>query len=85
MPRAKQTKPGAAIDTAAASRKAKTQPMLTHERIAEDMAAFKKAGGRVEVLGVTRTLTKIDAAPAAESTPAPVPASAKRPAGKASR
>ena len=26
---------------------------LTHERIAADMAAFSKAGGRVEVLGVT--------------------------------
>ncbi len=26
---------------------------LTHERIAADLAAFSKAGGRVEVLGVT--------------------------------
>ena len=78
MPRTKQTKPGAAIDTAAASRKAKTQPTLTHERIAEDMAAFKKAGGRVEVLGVTRTLTKIDAAPAATSSPAAVQTRARK-------
>ncbi|MEZ0469719.1 hypothetical protein [Luteimonas salinilitoris] len=33
---------------------------LTSERISADLAAFRKSGGRVEVLGVTRTLTKID-------------------------
>ncbi|WP_144816037.1 hypothetical protein [Aerolutibacter ruishenii] len=26
---------------------------LTHERLAEDIAAFRKAGGKVEVLGHT--------------------------------
>lgn len=43
---------------------------LTSERIAEDLAAFRRAGGRIEVLGVTRTLTRIegDTPPA---TPAP--------------
>lgn len=35
---------------------------LTSERISADLAAFRKSGGRVEVLGVTRMLTKIDGA-----------------------
>ncbi|HEY1141393.1 MAG TPA: hypothetical protein VGE88_14500 [Lysobacter sp.] len=33
---------------------------LTHERIAADMAAFSKAGGKVEVLGVTPLRRKTD-------------------------
>ena len=33
---------------------------LTSERISSDLDAFRKAGGRVEVLGNTRVLTKID-------------------------
>ena len=33
---------------------------MTHERIAADLDAFHKAGGRIEVLGTTRVLTKID-------------------------
>ena len=39
---------------------------MTSERIAEDLKAFRKAGGRIEVLGATRVLTRIDevAAPA---------------------
>ena len=41
---------------------------MTHERIAADMEAFKKAGGRIEVLGTTRVLTKVDQ-------PGPPPAS----------
>ncbi len=36
---------------------------LTSERIAEDLAAFRRAGGRIEVLGVTRTLTRIEGEP----------------------
>jgi len=38
--------------------------LITHERIAADMAAFSKAGGKVEVLGVTplRRKLKDDAA-----------------------
>lgn len=41
--------------------------LVTHERIAADMAAFSKAGGQVEILGVTplrRKHAKDDAAPA---------------------
>lgn len=49
---------------------------ITHERIAADLEAFRKAGGRIEVLGVTRTLKKID--PGADATPQPVPAKPKR-------
>lgn len=32
---------------------------LTHEKIADDVAAFQRAGGKIEVLGVTRTLRTI--------------------------
>lgn len=45
------------------SRKPKQSPTLTHERIADDMDAFRKSGGKIEVLGTTRTLTRIDADP----------------------
>ena len=43
---------------------------LTSERIAEDLAAFRRAGGRIEVLGVTRTLTRIEG-DTPSATPAP--------------
>ncbi|MCD9033066.1 hypothetical protein LDO32_15155 [Luteimonas sp. Y-2-2-4F] len=33
---------------------------ITRDRIEADLAAFRKAGGRIEVLGVTRSLTRID-------------------------
>ena len=36
---------------------------VTSERIEEDLDAFRKAGGRIEVLGTTRSLTRIDAEP----------------------
>lgn len=32
---------------------------LTHEKIADDLAAFQRAGGRIEVLGNTQTLKSI--------------------------
>jgi hypothetical protein len=35
---------------------------LTSTRIAADLDAFRKAGGEIEVLGVTRVLTKLEAA-----------------------
>jgi len=38
---------------------------LTHERIAADMAAFSKAGGQVEILGVTPLRRKPEKAVAA--------------------
>lgn len=36
------------------------QKRLTSDRISADLADFEKAGGRVEVLGVTRVLKKVD-------------------------
>lgn len=45
---------------------------MTSERIANDLAQFRKSGGRIEVLGTTRTLTKVDA-PAAPPAPEAVP------------
>ena len=36
--------------------------VLTSERISDDLAAFEDAGGRIEVLGTTRVLTKVDEA-----------------------
>jgi hypothetical protein len=42
---------------------------ITSNRIAADLDAFRKAGGEIEVLGVTRVLTKLE--------PADVPEAAK--------
>ena len=42
---------------------------LTSDRIADDIEAFQSSGGRIEVLGITRTLKKLDdsvEAPAAQ-------------------
>lgn len=33
---------------------------LTHERLDEQLEAFRKAGGKIEVLGTTRSLRNID-------------------------
>lgn len=44
---------------AAAENVAPRNNALTHQRLADDMAAFQKAGGRIEVLGNTRSLKKI--------------------------
>jgi|GEM_PF-574955 len=57
-------------------RKSKDKPALTHERIAEDLETFRKSGGTIEVLGTTRTLSKID--PDDDSSPPPRPANAPR-------
>ncbi len=46
---------------------------LTSERIADDLAAFQRTGGKIEVLGITRTLRSIQPpdAPAAQAQSAP--------------
>ena len=55
---------------------------LTSERIAEDLQAFESSGGHIEVLGVTRVLTKIeDAAPPASTPPLPARARSGRGGG----
>ena len=48
---------------------------LTRERLNEQMRAFRAAGGKVEVLGTTRSLQNIDlpASPQASSAPAATP------------
>lgn len=42
------------------------QSALSHESLAADLAAFRKSGGKIEVLGNTNTLKKISEAKAAE-------------------
>lgn len=54
---------------------------VTSERIAADLAAFRKSGGRIEVLGNTRSLTKIDP----DGTNPPPDAAAEKPAAKKAR
>lgn len=52
---------------------------VTSERIEADLAAFREAGGKVEVLGVTHTLKKLDGASAqAATTPVGVSSGARR-------
>lgn len=51
---------------------------LTHDKIADDLAAFQRAGGTIEVLGTTHTLKSIPPPPtpaAREELPAAKPAS----------
>ena len=56
---------------------------VTSERIAEDLATFRASGGRIEVLGNTRSLTKIGLDPALEAA-APPAKDAQGAAGKPS-
>ena len=58
------------------SRKTDQRAPPTHERIAADIEAFRKGGGKIEVLGVTRSLLRIgeqpgDPAPALPAKSAP--------------
>lgn len=80
MPRPRKSPPEASIPPSNTShlfgpRKAGDRgAAVTSERIAEDLAAFQRKGGRIEVLGNTRTLTRIDPGPAP---PAPAPTEGK--------
>lgn len=47
--------------------------VLTRERIAEHMDAFRKAGGTIEVLGTTRALQRIGLPAEAQPTPPVAP------------
>ena len=58
-------------------RKPKTPVEVTHERIAEDLEAFRLAGGKIEVLGVTRSLLRIGVDGDAQA-PTPAPPAAPR-------
>ncbi|WP_394000093.1 hypothetical protein ACF3M1_09540 [Luteimonas sp. WGS1318] len=57
-----------------AERKSKQAPALSHDRIAADIAAFRKAGGKVEVLGNTPIQRRVT--PAAGNAAAATPAAA---------
>jgi hypothetical protein len=55
-----------------AGRKAKEHAAVTHDSITADIAAFRKAGGAIERLGVTRSLLRIGRDD--DESPAPLPA-----------
>lgn len=90
MPRTKKPVPAPATAPAAVAtavppsktshlfspRKPTERNAITHERIAADLEAFRKAGGEIEVLGVTRSLKKIDGG--GDDTPPPAPAKPRR-------
>ncbi|MBD9368505.1 hypothetical protein [Xanthomonas sp. XNM01] len=46
--------------TQRSSAASKAVGVLTSDQINRDLAAFRKAGGRIEVLGNTRVLTRVD-------------------------
>ncbi|MFC0676739.1 hypothetical protein ACFFGH_02580 [Lysobacter korlensis] len=46
---------------------------ITSERIADDLAAFRRNGGRIERLGTTRVLTRVDEATTNAPRPVAVP------------
>lgn len=48
--------------------------LLTSERIADDLNAFQKSGGAIEVLGITQVLKKLgETGTGSGSTPSPTP------------
>lgn len=49
---------------------------ITRERLAADLEAFRRAGGKIEVMGITRSLHRIDADAKAGAVPAPAPKTA---------
>jgi hypothetical protein len=68
MPRPKKTPAAPAVPPSKtshlfSSRKANERAPITHERVAADIEAFRKSGGKIEILGVTRSLLRVDATP----------------------
>ena len=47
-----------------APRKANDRTPVTREAIEADMEAFQRAGGKIEVLGITRALNSVSMGPA---------------------
>ena len=82
MTRAKKSTTSASLQPSktshlfASSRKSGERSPVTRERIADDIAKFRKAGGKIEVLGMTRALQRIGTEPANPADPPP-PAPAK--------
>jgi len=54
-------------------RERKRAPAMTSERIASDLEAFRRSGGKIEVLGTTLSLKRIGR----EQAPPPVPSRAR--------
>ncbi|GAB3381656.1 hypothetical protein [Lysobacter fragariae] len=65
-------------DDKAFRRKEPDSRLLTSERIADDIQAFRQAGGHIEVLGVTRVLTKLEDTVADATAPARPAAGTRR-------
>ena len=87
MPRPKNPRPpGATPPVIAPSktshlfsrRKVTTKGPITRETIEADLAAFREAGGKIEVLGHTRNLQRIGIEPGAAPTTPPAPAKRRR-------
>ena len=70
-----QTRQPATRRTRTSSRKTNAASMLTSERIAADLAAFRKSGGKIEVLGNTKVFQSMGPMAAASKAKA---ASAKK-------
>ena len=92
MPRASKPKPGTTTPPAFtpsktshlfATRKVAAKGPITRETIAADLEAFHQSGGKIEVLGTTRSLQHIGLP--AEAEPAPVVAPAAGRARKSTR
>lgn len=66
--------------TRTSARKGDRSTSLTSERIADDLAAFRKDGGKIEVLGNTQVFKSIGPMASASKTKA---AAAKKPAASA--
>lgn len=62
-------------------RKEDKRKTLTHEQIANDLDAFKRAGGKIEVLGNTLTLRTIPISARQDGNAAPTAEKDKAPAG----
>lgn len=56
-----------------ASNKTAVRGPLTRESLAADLEDFRRAGGRIEMLGTTRSLHRIGADANAEAVPTPPP------------
>ena len=85
MPRAKKPQPAGTAPPAIApsktshlfaARKPGDRGQVTHEVLAADLEAFRKSGGKIEVLGTTRSLQRIGLGP--DAAPAYPPAAPKR-------
>ena len=80
MPRSKEDMPSPSKTAHLfAGRKPRDRPAVTHETLNADIAAFREAGGTIEVLGTTRSLLRIGREGDASAPPLPAnPSTARR-------